>query len=153
VQLVLLVLGALLLILAFKAWKGRDAPGRTRLTRWLPTVLTAAALLFVLYRTRAHWLVLVGAAVLPLLRLAAPLLLRLLPGLGRARARRQPGAPARGSPMSRTEALEILGLEEGASRDDVLNAYRTIMKRIHPDHGGPTYLAAKVNQAKDVLLP
>ena len=54
--------------------------------------------------------------------------------------------------MSRGEALEVLGLAEGASAADIIRAHRTLMKKFHPDHGGSTTLAARVNQAKDVLM-
>ncbi len=54
--------------------------------------------------------------------------------------------------MSRREALEVLGLAEGASATDIIRAHRTLMKKFHPDHGGSTTLAARVNQAKDVLM-
>ncbi len=64
-----------------------------------------------------------------------------------ARARR-----ARNSAMSEDEAYEILGLRKGASREDVSRAHRTLMKKLHPDQGGTTDLAARVNEAKDVLM-
>jgi hypothetical protein len=54
--------------------------------------------------------------------------------------------------MSEDEAYEILGLQRGASREDVARAHRTLMKKLHPDHGGSTNLAAQVNEAKDVLM-
>jgi hypothetical protein len=57
-----------------------------------------------------------------------------------------------GGSMSRREALEVLGLAEGASGADIVRAHRTLMKKFHPDHGGSTTLAARVNQAKDVLM-
>lgn len=54
--------------------------------------------------------------------------------------------------MSRDEALAVLGLKSGASNEDIKNAHRRLMKDFHPDRGGSDYLAAKVNQAKDILV-
>ena len=54
--------------------------------------------------------------------------------------------------MSEDEAYEILGLHKGATRDDVMRSHRSLIKKLHPDHGGPTDLAARVNEAKDVLM-
>ena len=60
------------------------------------------------------------------------------------------GAPS--GTMIRAEALAVLGLKEGATADDIRAAHRRLMKEFHPDHGGSDYLAAKINQAKEVLL-
>jgi DnaJ-like protein len=54
--------------------------------------------------------------------------------------------------MTRREAYEVLGLPQGASAEDIIRSHRTLMKKFHPDHGGSTALAARVNQAKDVLM-
>jgi curved DNA-binding protein CbpA len=54
--------------------------------------------------------------------------------------------------MSRAEALGVLGLKEGASEADIKAAHRRMMKVNHPDRGGSADLAARINQAKDVLL-
>ena len=67
-------------------------------------------------------------------------------GAGEGQARRPPPN------MSAEEAYDILGLKPGASDDDIKAAYRRVIGQLHPDRGGTDYLAAKVNQAKDVLL-
>ncbi len=59
---------------------------------------------------------------------------------------------ARSGAMSEEEACQLLGLAKGASREEVARAHRSVMKKAHPDHGGSTDLAARVNEAKDVLM-
>jgi hypothetical protein len=67
-------------------------------------------------------------------------------GESRARSRKPSGH------MSLDEAYAVLGLKRGASEEDIGRAHRQMMKKFHPDQGGSTYLAARINEAKDVLL-
>jgi hypothetical protein len=96
-------------------------------------------------------LLVIAVALVAVLYLLSPL----LDGLARAsRSRRQKddGQPPRGR-MTRREAYEVLGLTEGASREQILEAHRQLILKVHPDRqGGSTYLAAQINQARDVLL-
>jgi hypothetical protein len=60
--------------------------------------------------------------------------------------------PTAGAAMDEATALGILGLPAGASADEVKAAHRRLMAKLHPDHGGSTFLASQINQAKDFLL-
>jgi hypothetical protein len=67
---------------------------------------------------------------------------------GQGAAGRRPASGA----MARDEALAVLGLKEGATTEEIKTAHRRLMAQVHPDHGGSDYMAAKINEAKDVLL-
>jgi hypothetical protein len=70
----------------------------------------------------------------------------------REAAPRGAAAPPPGGPMTRAEALEVLGLAEGASAEEIRAAHRRLMRAAHPDQGGSAWFAARLNAARDILL-
>ena len=104
------------------------------------------------------------AAAVPLVqRLAsllqiAPLLQRLMATWkgqadpqGTASGDQGPTARTQG-PMTRAQAYEILGLKPDATVEEIREAHRRLMQKVHPDRGGSDYVAALINRAKDLLL-
>ena len=111
---------------------------------------------------RLHWLAAVGAAVLPFLRRGFSLV-RYLPFLGRlfrqfnqnANPGQGPGADQRSSApdvMTPKQASAVLDLAPDANKQDVIDAHRRLMTKVHPDKGGSTFLAQQLNEAKRVLI-
>jgi hypothetical protein len=158
-----LLIGAI--VLAFLFWAGQKT-GRINANRqrWTATLaLLGAALL--LFRGDLGLAVVAGAFGTYLMAQVSPTWRRLFAadadGQAAARpqhAQRDAGAgrgfagPPRGSEMTEQEAYQVLGIEPGADAQGITRAHRTLMKKFHPDQGGSTYLAARVNEAKDVLL-
>lgn len=62
------------------------------------------------------------------------------------------GGAIRTAGMTKAQALDVLGLKPGASDDEIIQAHRKLIARVHPDRGGSDYLAAQINQAKKILL-
>ena len=78
---------------------------------------------------------------------------RVYPNWREDMGRQEGGASERpGARMSREQALEILGLAADAREEDIRRAHRDLMLKLHPDRGGSTFLAAQINEAKEVLL-
>jgi hypothetical protein len=112
---------------------------------------------------RMGWLVALAALVSALLAtrlgprvlfVAAPTLIWMVWRWLQVRAvggEREPSEPRPRGTMTRHEALRVLGLREGASEEAITNAYRNLIKKVHPDHGGSDLLAQQVNEAKRVL--
>ncbi len=110
---------------------------------------------------RMHWLYALGgtiAAFMPRLISALkylPLLNRMREQLGGQKAQQSGQRSAgRANPGNMTveQAREILGVNAGASKEEIIKAHRRMMLKVHPDRGGSDYLAAQINQAKDTLL-
>jgi DnaJ-domain-containing protein 1 len=140
-----LALGAVLLALLI--WAGRK-PGqdntRLRVARALLAALAAAAA--VVCGLRGLWMASpVFLALSVYLVQSAAVRSRL--GAGSAKPRSSSGGV-----MSPQEARDILGVDAAASRPEIEAAYRRLMQRAHPDHGGSSGLAAQLNVARDRLI-
>lgn len=115
-------------------------------------------LLFMVLTGRAHWIVAVLGAMVPLMRFLLGIGLQMFPLLRGRRQAQSHAPPSAAQSMTVEEALATLGLNDAVRRDEqldrsmVVNAHRRLMQKLHPDRGGSDYLAAKINEAKDVLL-
>ena len=143
-----LVLGGavLALILLLSISTPGTETGRRRIEHTLLGALGVGAMVLVLTKAGMPWL----AVALALLLTSAKRIGRRAQGSGEGARASTPSASS--DRMTREEAYRVLGLTPGASREAVVAEYRRLMKRVHPDQGGTDYLAAQLNEAKNVLL-
>jgi hypothetical protein len=148
--LIVFVLAAGLWLIKVLATEDRERRGKVLRVLTSVVIVTIAVLLSL--RLRQYWVALLSFVwLLVERRLFAAMASAAAGAVGAGGSGARDAASVSGRRMSRAEALSVLGLEEGASKEAILDAYKTLMKRVHPDTGGSGYLAAKLNQAKDVL--
>jgi len=152
---IFLAVAALVGVMWYLGWYRRANPAqRNRSVKTILLYGAAAAILVLVLTGRIHWLFAAFGAVLPWLNraLTARQLWRTFSAF---RQGGHGGGPRAGSPgggMDIAEAYEVLGLSPGATEQEIIEAHRSLMHKMHPDRGGSDYLAARINQAKEVLL-
>lgn len=145
-------------ILAYVAWRHlQQLPAEKRRNLLLRGGFVAllGTVLLLVASGRAHWIVAAAAASLPLLKGLFSLLLRSMPLLQvwlKKRQQQQPTPPHQDRILTEHDALQLLGLKPGASREEIIRAHKRLMQKVHPDRGGNDYLASQINAARDLLL-
>ncbi|HLT12464.1 MAG TPA: DnaJ domain-containing protein [Marinobacter sp.] len=164
-QLILGLALAAAVFVVLKKWGALSPEGQKAAVWKIALVVGGALLLFMVLTGRVHVLTAAVAALIPLLR-KVPALLRYAPmfrkAMGDASGPGPGGQSEHGSSgdsrtatngaMTQQEACDILGVKPGCTREEVVAAHRKLMLKVHPDRGGNDYLAAKLNEARDVLI-
>ncbi len=149
-----LALVGLVAVMWYLAWYQRtDKAQRNRSLISILLYGTAAALLVLVLTGRISWLFALFSAAVPWINRAMQVR-QLWNMFGRNRNNRSGKSRSSGAAvkMTREEAYKVLDLEPSASDQDIIDAHRKLIQKIHPDRGGSDFLAAQINQAKDTLL-
>lgn len=143
----LILAGSLLLLLNW--WAKSEVESAKRTLMWGIVALCAVMAILLLAAGRSLMAALpAGYAAWRMFGVA-----RTLSGLaGKAKSFRSHQSPRSSGNMSREEALEVMGLEETATQEEINAAYRKLMAQCHPDKGGSDWMASKLSDARKVLL-
>ena len=159
-----IILILIVILLAFWAlrWFLRSSPEKIAgYIRRIFYVILVLVLLFFAAAGKLNWLFALLGVFAAVLARFLPVLIRFAPDLhklwyffvaSKQGDSRRSGYYKSTDQMNVDEAYEILGLKVGASKQEIINAHRKLMQKIHPDRGGNDYLAAQINKAKEVLI-
>lgn len=109
--------------------------------------------LFLVATGRAHWLSAIAVGSITIIKKLF-LIIRYLPILQKFTSsyKNRNNNNKNASSMSYKEAAEILGVEEDATKEQIILAHKKAMQKHHPDKGGSEVMATKINTAKAKLL-
>jgi len=143
----------------------RNTPEENKKGLYWKLGLSGLAIVLILLAVtgRIHWIGAMIGALIPLVRRSLPFLIRMFPlfqqflgsksQAGNNQQGQQQGQQRQPTTdMDEEAAYAVLGLSPGATKEEVIQAHRKMMQKVHPDRGGSDYLAAQINQAKDLLI-
>lgn len=163
IRLLLLLVPVMLVYMAIRWFQKTPSEQVSRWFKKIGWILVVVLMLVLMGTGKLNWLfAMLGVAIAFMVRLM-PAILNYAPQLHRLWMsftagkqqqyhQQQSNRPPRGNTMSKAEALEVLGLIPGASEEQIIQAHRKLISKLHPDKGGSNYLAAQINLAKKTLL-
>ncbi|WP_446811282.1 DnaJ domain-containing protein [Methylomonas sp. 2BW1-5-20] len=153
VMLLLVISGVFTLHWFFKA----PAEARSKRFKQIAWIVATIVVILLAVSGKLSGLIALIGVIFAFFMRSMPLIIKYAPHLHSVWQRFKGGGAA-GTPatpstsMSKAQAFDILGLRQGATEDEIIQAHRKLISRVHPDRGGSDYLAAQINQAKKVLL-
>lgn len=147
--LVIVAIGALIYV--YNRWQKLPEDKREGFAKKAGIYTLVAIILALVVTGRAHWLMGVLAAILALAGKVAQIA-QYIPLFKKIFGQQMPPnqAPTQQA-MSRQDAADILGVDINASNEEIREAHKRLMQKIHPDRGGSDALAKQINHAKDIL--